>query len=99
MEHTYPFTEGYSGRGIKDGGSDMYDGGNYISVHGKTEDGTPRWEFELPYTQDCQGLFPAPTGIGDITYATCKLMDGAPHPHPNPNPNQARHTSWTAKAT
>ena len=77
MEHTYPFTEGYSGRGIKDGGSDMYDGGNYISVHGKTEDGTPRWEFELPYTQDCQGLFPAPTGIGDITYATCKLMDGA----------------------
>ena len=57
----------------------MYDGGNYISVHGKTEDGTPRWEFELPYTQDCQGLFPAPTGIGDITYATCKLMDGAPH--------------------
>ena len=67
LENTYPFTEGYSGRSIEDGGSDMYDGGNYISVHGKTAEGKARWEFELPYTQDCEGLFPTPTGIGDIT--------------------------------
>ena len=45
----------------------MYDGGNYISVVGKTAEGKAQWEFELPYTQDCEGLFPTPTGIGDIT--------------------------------
>ena len=42
LENTYPFTEGYSGRSIEDGGSDMYDGGNYISVHGKTAEGKAR---------------------------------------------------------
>ena len=36
----------------------MYDGGNYISVVGKTAEGKAQWEFELPYTQDCEGLFP-----------------------------------------
>ena len=43
LENTYPFTEGYSGRSIEDGGSDMYDGGNYISVVGKTAEGKARW--------------------------------------------------------
>ena len=32
LENTYPFTEGYSGRSIEDGGSDMYDGGNRITT-------------------------------------------------------------------
>ena len=55
----------------------MYDGGNYISVRGGAP--TPKWKFALPYTQDCEGLFPTPVGLGDITYATCKLMDGTRH--------------------
>ena len=80
LPNLYAFTEGYAGRGIRDGGSDMYDGGNYLAVKGKdAETGKSTWEFGLPYTQDCAGLFPTPAGVGDIQYGTCKLMDGRPH--------------------
>ena len=71
LPNLYAFGEGYSGRTIADGGKDMYDNGNVLSLqlNGK-------WQMELPYTQDCDGLFPSSLFGGLGEYSTCKLMDG-----------------------
>ncbi|KOO29422.1 hypothetical protein Ctob_007133 [Chrysochromulina tobinii] len=77
IPNIFPFTEGETGRSIRDGGSDMYDGGNYLSVRIQGA-----WQFELPYTQDCNGLFPTELdgvdgpATSNVLYSTCKLLDG-----------------------
>ena len=71
-----------SGFFINDGGSDMYDGGNYLSVRIQGS-----WQFELPYTQDCNGLFPTELdgvdgpATSNVFYSTCKVRNGRLVPH------------------
>ena len=72
MPYLYAFTDGYAGRSIRDGGNDMYDGGNYLNVRVNSQ-----WHLRLPYTQDCDGLFPGTMdGVDkdDAVYSTCKLL-------------------------
>ena len=75
LPHLYAFTEGLTGRGIRDGGSDMFDGANYLAVILGD-----KYQYNLEYTQDCNGLFPTQLANGDGTdvYSTCKLTDGDP---------------------
>lgn len=49
----------------------MYDGGNYLSIRAKGE-----WREYLSYTQDCDGLLHTSVDVADVTYSTCKTMDG-----------------------
>jgi hypothetical protein len=82
IPNIFPFTEGETGRSIRDGGSDMYDGGNYLSVRIQGA-----WQFELPYTQDCNGLFPTELdgvdgpATSNVFYSTCKVRNGRLVPH------------------
>ena len=72
LPNLYSFTEGYAGSSIRDGGGDMYDGGNHLNV--RIDGG---WHVQLPYTQDCHGQFPAAfPGVEpkDAEYSTCKLL-------------------------
>ena len=67
----YPFTDGESGRTIADGGSSMYDNGNYLNLKVGGE-----WLNNLPYTQACHGR--SPTMLSpQAEYSTCKLADGS----------------------
>lgn len=55
---------------IGDGGDDMYDTGNKLSVRaiGEAE------AYEIDYAHDCTSSTPmSPTGSGDITFKTCAL--------------------------
>jgi hypothetical protein len=46
LPHLYPFTDGITGTGIRDGGSDMFDGANYLAVILQQ-----KYQYYLPYTQ------------------------------------------------
>ena len=72
LPNLFPFTGGESGRTIVDGGGDMYDSGNELSVRIGNE-----WRMQLPYTQDCDGLFPSALLDGRASYSTCKLTGGS----------------------
>ena len=78
LPNLFAFTDGLTGRAIPDGGSDMFDYANYLSINlGPTYE-TGKWQYRLPYNQDCSGLFPTKLDVGDGVYSTCKLTDGEP---------------------
>ena len=72
VPNLYPFTDGESGRTIHDGGSDMYDDGNYLNLKVGGE-----WLQDLQYNQDCYGRFSTTLFGGKAEYSTCKLTDGS----------------------
>ena len=56
----------------------MFDYTDYLSINlGPTYE-TGKWQYRLPYNQDCSGLFPTKLDVGDGVYSTCKLTDGEP---------------------
>ena len=67
----YDFSDGTSGDYISDGGDDMYDWGNYITV----SDGG-YWSSNLEYSQTCSGEASNSTWSDDVQYGTCKLTTG-----------------------
>mgnify|MGYP001481819010 CR=1 FL=1 len=69
LSYLYDFTEGTSGTSIGDGGFDMYDGGNRLSV---AMGSTGSWSSDMTYNQQCSGSTSA-ASIGDAVYSTCKI--------------------------
>ena len=74
LPYLYPFTGATEGTTtIKDGGSDMYDGGNELRVQVGGA-----WSEPLKYTSVCHKGEGESAGRGDVVYNTCMLPTGAP---------------------
>ena len=71
----FPFTDGITGNNIADGGDDLYDVGNIITVCSFSAGCSGIGLQALPYKDECSGPVNH-TAIGDVVYSTCKQTNG-----------------------